>query len=255
MNPQPLNSQPRVVGYIRGSTEEQQNTLEAQRQQIEAYCTYKQLDLAACFVDEGESAYSVSFYERPKAAEMVSRMAEFGATGIIITKLDRGFRNALDCLFTIDQLKKQGIGLHLLDIQLDPNSPVGKLLITMMAAIAEFENERRSERQKQCFAVIKAQGKRCGGIPYGWVRAGLADKDAPLLPDEEEQRVLREIVRLTEKEKMGPSTIAGILNKAGTPTKNGGKKWFPATVESVYKHRRLAAEPDNSGTQENREAA
>src|SRR6266567_2936767 len=128
----------RVVGYVRGSTEEQQHTLEAQRVQIEAYCAYKRLEIAEIFVDEGEHGW-VSFYERP-AAPMLSRMSELNATEIIITKLDRGFRDALDCLFTIDQLKKRGIGLHLLDIQLDANSPVGELVVIMMAGIAQFEN-------------------------------------------------------------------------------------------------------------------
>jgi site-specific DNA recombinase len=244
----PQSAFPRVVGYVRGSTDEQLNTLEAQENQIRAYCAYKNLELARIFTDKGESG-STSFYERPAACEMLAQMTDMGATGIVITKLDRGFRNALDCLFTLDNLASRGIGLHLLDIQLEPDTPVGKLLVTMLAAIAEFENKRRSERQVAAFAVMKSKGQRCGTVPYGWTLSHVTET---LSPDEEEQRILRQIVHWIETDKMAVSKIARLLNEAGAPTKQGGKKWFPATVASVYKHRRIS---ELSGNQEPRKAA
>lgn len=253
----------RVVGYVRGSTDEQLNTLEAQENQIRAYCAYKNLDLVKVYIESGESG-SVSFYERPVACQMLqdigtnlekpgisfredgllaSRLNNSPISGIVITKLDRGFRNALDCLFTLDNLASRGIGLHLLDIQLEPDTPVGKLLVTMLAAIAEFENKRRSERQVAAFAVMKAKGQRCGTVPYGWQLASIdtEHRAMTLTPDEEEQRVLRQIVIWIEVDRLAITRIAKLLNEAGTPTKQGGKKWFPATVGSVYQHRRLAA--------------
>jgi DNA invertase Pin-like site-specific DNA recombinase len=285
MNPKSEIRNPKsakVVGYVRGSTEEQQNTLEAQENQIRAYCAYKGLDLVKVYIESGESG-SVSFYERPVAAEMLSAIGNRNLSGnleskncsdsktdscvpaslsdisgIVITKLDRGFRNALDCLFTLDNLAARGIGLHLLDIQLEPDTPVGKLLVTMLAAIAEFENKRRSERQVAAFAVMKSKGLRCGTIPYGWelstdsqhpnsladsnLRKSVQSVDGFLVPNEEEQRVLRQIVQWIETDRYGISKIARLLNNAGTPTKQGGKKWYPATVRTVYEHRRLTAE-------------
>jgi len=249
----------KVVGYVRGSTDEQLNTLEAQENQIRAYCAYKNLDLVKVYIESGESG-SVSFYERPVAAQMLqeigtnlesrkpgisfredgllaSRLNNSAISGIVITKLDRGFRNALDCLFTLENLTARGIGLHLLDIQLDPDTPVGKLLLTMLAAIAEFENKRRSERQVAAFAVMKSKGQRCGTIPYGYQ---LSTINSQLVEDPEEMRVLRQIIHWIEVEHMAVSKIARLLNEAGTPTKQGGKKWFPGTVSSVYKHRRIS---------------
>lgn len=242
------HSDTRVVGYIRGSTEEQQNTLTAQRTQIEAYCAFKGLTLVQCFVDEGESAFSVDFYERPIAAEMILRMEELGATSIIITKLDRGFRNALDCLFTVQDLEARGIGLHLLDLQLDPTSPIGKLLLTMLAAIAEFENKRRSERQRAGFGVMRSQGQRTGTVPYGWEarpswRQSKTGRQADdLIPLATEQEWL---VKFAEGDwrDVSCNEVARRLNQAGVPAKKGGK-WYGATVQSV-RHHALIATPED----------
>lgn len=243
-----MNTNKRVVGYIRGSTDEQQNTLTAQRVQIEAYCAFKGLTLLKCFIDEGESAFSVDFYERPIAAEMITRMTEIGAASIIITKLDRGFRNALDCLFTVQDLESRGIGLHLLDLQLDPTSPIGKLLLTMLAAIAEFENKRRAERQMAGFAVMRSQGQRTGTVPYGWEarpsrRQSKTGRQADdLAPIHHEQEWL---VKMCEGDwhDVSANEVARRLNAAGIPAKKGGK-WYGATVQSVRQHALIAIPED-----------
>jgi putative DNA-invertase from lambdoid prophage Rac len=250
-----MNSQlaaKRVVGYVRGSTDEQLNTLEAQENQIRRYCEYKNLELIEVFTDSGVSG-TTPFFERPAACEMMMRMNDLGATAIVITKLDRGFRDQPDCAFTVDNLTKRGIGLHLLDLPIpDLNSPEGKMILGVFALLAQFENERRSQRQKDAFALIKSKGQRCGTIPYGWqIRQNehngqnhsdnfVNSVEKNLVPDEEEQRVLRQIVHWIEVDGFGVSKIARLLNDAGAPTKQGGKKWFPATVASVYKHRRLS---------------
>jgi DNA invertase Pin-like site-specific DNA recombinase len=234
---------PKVVGYIRGSTLEQQNTLEAQEKQIRAYCDYRGLELVRCFTDSGESAFSVSFYERPAAAEMLAWARENGVSGIVFPKLDRGFRDALDCLFTCDDLNRKGVQLHILDIQLDTTTPVGKLVLTMMAAIAEFENRRRSERQQAGFEVMKANGQRCGSVPYGWtaVPAGRKSKtgrDAEdLVPNPGEQIVLRRVV-MGDLSAMADNAAARLLNFEGVPAKKGGK-WHGSAVRAVRKAARL----------------
>lgn len=216
-----------VFGYVRGSDEKQQNTLVAQRNQIEEYCRYKQLTLAGIIIDEGESAFKVNFYERPLVADLLMQARQAGAGGIVITKLDRGFRNALDCLFTVEDLANRGIGLHLLDLGLEPDTPVGKLLLTMMAAIAEFENRRRAERQLASSAVMAAAGQRRGAIPYGWdavpaARMSKTGRQADdLIPNAAEQKILAFIAAASEGG-VSDNEIARRLNRRGIPTKNGG---------------------------------
>jgi DNA invertase Pin-like site-specific DNA recombinase len=238
-----------VQGYVRGSTIDQQNTLAAQRKQIEDYCSYKGLRLAGVTIDEGESAFEVAFFERPQVSAMLAQIQATGATGIVITKLDRGFRNALDCLFTLENLKNRGIDLHLLDLGLEPDTPVGKLLLTMLAGIAEFENKRRSERQLAAFAVMRAARHRSGTIPYGWdavpSRQGRVSKTGrpaeDLVPNEFEQSILQFILAASE----GGSTdrqIAAHLVVTAVPTKNAGKRMRRAGREFIVRSNWTAAQ-------------
>ena len=230
----------RVVGYVRGSTEEQQNTLAAQQDQHEKYCAYRGLELSAVFIDSGTSG-STSFYERPKVAEMLAYMRANDCAGLVITKLDRAFRNALDCLFTLEDFKARGIDLHILDMQLDTSTPVGGMVLRIMASLAQFENEQRAERQRAAFSIMRSQRQRCGTVPYGWIvvesprttRGGRAGQD--LAPHPEEQRTLRHILA-RHTEGASDNQIARELNARGVPTKRNGKKWFGGTVQSVREH-------------------
>lgn len=232
-----------AVAYIRGSTEEQRNTLEAQRTQIEAYCAAFGITLAQVFVDSGESAYKVMFYERPVVREMRDYMARTGIKQLVITKLDRAFRNTKDCLSTVDDLDKKGVHLHIIDLKVDTATPHGRFFLTLMAAMAEMENGVRSARQRDGFAAMKRQGHRCGEVPYGWKaipssrtnRAGQPTMD--LVPDEKEQETLRFI--LEQLKDYSFAKVADALNAAGIPSKRGGK-WHASTVHSVAEHARLA---------------
>lgn len=263
MQTKPLDppSRPLVVGYVRGSTDDQQNTLVAQRTQIEGYCGFKQFNLGRVFVDEGESAVKLDFYERPLAAQMVAWMKENGATAIIITKLDRGFRGAVDLLLTIDDLKTKGIGMHLLDIGLDPTTPVGEMVATMMASVARYECRRRSERQREAVQAMKDTNQRTGAVSYGWdaitsTRTSKTGRQADdLVANPKEQMWLRQIIEWSDGG-VSDCEIARRLNNLNVLTKNAGKpiirkgkattcqgKWAPASVQSVREHARLDSNP------------
>lgn len=248
----------KVFGYVRGSTDEQVNTLAAQQDQIRAYCAHKGLDLQGFVIDQGESAFCVDFYERPKVQELLQLIHDHAATGIVITKLDRGFRNTVDCLLTVEDLKHRNIQLHLLDIGLDPNTPVGELLLTMLAAFARFENQRRSERQKSAFNVMANNQQRRGAVPFGWdavpsERTSKTGRKADdLIPNPVEQAALKQILQWAD-EGTSDNEIARRINQAGIPTKNAGKiqkrngkefkvrsKWSGAQIRSVRQSGRLA---------------
>lgn len=81
---------------------------------------------------------------------------------VMITKLDRMMRSTKNMLTLLQQLEGWGIGLECSDQDIDTKSPAGRLLLTVLAAIAEFERELCSSRVKDGMARAKADGKHIG---------------------------------------------------------------------------------------------
>lgn len=223
------------VGYVRASTGRQVLTLEAQQEQIQRYCAFRSnLKLANVYTDSGVSAETVPFFEREAVSQMFTDMPGLGATAIIISKLDRGFRDELDCLFTVEALEKRGIGLHLLDLggaALDLSTSIGRYILHMTVAAAGFEQRRRKERTKAAHDLMKKKRQRIGFLPYGWQTSPTDAKQ--MVEDFSEQRI---IYRLTQGDLSSPLTpayrAAATLNAEGIPTKNGGA-WYASTVTSI----------------------
>jgi len=81
---------------------------------------------------------------------------------LVITKLDRLARSTRDLLNIANTLERKGVSLVVLDQQIDTGTPTGKLLFTMLGAIAEFENDIRRDRQSQGVAVARRNGVKFG---------------------------------------------------------------------------------------------
>jgi DNA invertase Pin-like site-specific DNA recombinase len=81
---------------------------------------------------------------------------------LVVTKLDRLARSTNHLTTVAADLEKRGIDLVVLDQQIDTSSPTGKLLFHMLAAIAEFENGIRSERQRDGIDKALKQGVKFG---------------------------------------------------------------------------------------------
>lgn len=97
---------------------------------------------------------------------------------LVITKLDRLARSTRDLLNILNRLDQKRVKLHVIDQQIDTSTPAGMLLVTMLGAIAAFENDLRKERQTDGIAMAKSKG-----VQFGRKRA---------LTDEQVQR-LREL--------------------------------------------------------------
>ena len=82
---------------------------------------------------------------------------------LIVTKLDRLGRNAMDVRGTVEMLAAQGIRVHCLALGgVDLTSPAGKMTMQVIAAVAEFERDQLIERTQAGLARAKAQGVRMG---------------------------------------------------------------------------------------------
>lgn len=78
---------------------------------------------------------------------------------LVITKLDRLARSTLDLHKIKEKLDSKGVELKVIDQSIDTNTSTGKLLFSMLSAIAEFETNIRKERQADGIAKAKSQGK------------------------------------------------------------------------------------------------
>lgn len=145
----------RVFAYCRVSTLEQ--TTENQCREIEA----AGFDVRAQRYIEEHISGSVAASERPGFIRLLDRM-ESGDV-LIVTKLDRLGRNAMDIRKTVEQLADSDIRVHCLALGgVDLTSPAGKMTMQVISAVAEFERDLLLERTHSGIARAKAAGKRFG---------------------------------------------------------------------------------------------
>src|SRR3984957_6096050 len=142
-------------------------------------------------VEEGVSG-SVPVAERPAAGPLFAKLMKGDV--VIAPKLDRLFRSALDALKVVEDLKKRGGALHLLDLGGDiSGNGLSKLFLTIAAAFAEAERDRIRERIGQVKADQKARGRYLGGrVPFGFRRGHAGE----LIEVPAEQEAIQEMVAL-----------------------------------------------------------
>jgi len=84
---------------------------------------------------------------------------------LVVTKPDRLARSTADLLAFVERVKAQGCGLIVLSMNgqtLDTTSPTATLMLTLLAAVAQFDRELMLERQREGIAKVKAEGRRLG---------------------------------------------------------------------------------------------
>ena len=104
---------------------------------------------------------SVSASERPGFAKLTDRLEKGDV--LIVTKLDRLGRNAMDVRATVEALAARGVRVHCLALGgVDLTSPAGKMTMGVIAAVAEFERDLIIERTQAGLRRAKAEGKTIG---------------------------------------------------------------------------------------------
>lgn len=90
---------------------------------------------------------------------------------VVVTKLDRIARNTADLLNIIACLEQKKVAFKVLNINLDTSTPTGRLMLTMLGAIAQFERELLLERQREGIEIAKREGKYTGRKPTAKAKA------------------------------------------------------------------------------------
>ena len=147
-----------IIGYARTSTTEQVAGFEAQLRELTA---------AGCTKVFQEQTSSVG--DRPQLRACLDYLRD--GDMLIVTKLDRLARNTQHLLEMVEALTAKGVSLRILNMNIDTRTPTGKLMLTMLGGIAEFEREMMLERQREGIAKAKAEGKYKGRKPVAMSQA------------------------------------------------------------------------------------
>jgi len=221
----------KTIGYARVSTEEQAAegvSLEAQAERIRAYCRLNGLELTEIVTEEGVSA-GKPLAEREGGQELLRALQSDGIRHVVALKLDRLFRDAIDCLTVVRDWDRAGIALHLIDQggqAVNTQSAMGRFFLTIMAGVAEMERNLIGERTKIALQHKRRNGKVYGPEPFGYRREG-----EDLIPDPQELKAL-ELMRRLRGEGWSYRAIAKELRRRRVPTKAGGR-WEAMTVKKI----------------------
>ena len=140
-----------IIGYARVSTTDQ--NLETQLEQL------KNAGAEKIFQEKISGVKR----NRPQLIEMLNYIRE--GDSVVVTKLDRIARSTKHLLEIVDLIQEKGVDFKVLNINLDTSTPTGKLMLTMLGAIATFEREMMLERQAEGIAKAKADGRYKGRKP------------------------------------------------------------------------------------------
>lgn len=100
---------------------------------------------------------------RPVYQLVVNRLSAGDA--LVIWDLDRAYRTSKDAINELDALRERGIHFHIANLHLDTTTPHGRLIYTILGALAQFERETLAQRTKEGIEAARRRGKRIGRPP------------------------------------------------------------------------------------------
>lgn len=220
----------RAYAYLRVSTFQQVDgkSLTGQEEEIRKYCNVYGIELVDVYSDEGKSGKSIE--GRPQFQKMLRDIKEKQEVDyVIVWKLSRFGRNACDSLNSLNILQDNGVNLVALTENVDTATPMGRLVFTLLAALAEMERENIREQTANGLKYNALSGGWNGGIPpYGY---DAVNKE--LVINEEEAAVVRKIFEwYLESEEASCDSVTGRLNEEGIKPRHYKRIDRKATEES-----------------------
>ncbi|CAB4139242.1 PinR Site-specific recombinases, DNA invertase Pin homologs [uncultured Caudovirales phage] len=182
-----------VYGYTRVSTEDQVEgtSLDDQARRVIGAAMSHGLELTHTYREEGVSG-GVSLFNRPEGCKLA--FLREGDT-VIVSKLDRMFRDARDALNVIDDWSELGVRLIIADFGdvMDKANPFARFMIEILAVFSGEERRRIKERTLAGRRAKKESGGHLGGHPpFGYRKIG-SGRGARLVPDLEQQDAITTI--------------------------------------------------------------
>ena len=226
-----------LVAYYRVSTDRQGQSglgLEAQREKVTQLAAERGAVVVAEFV-EVESGRKI---DRPELAKALVEARKRKAA-ITVAKLDRLARDAEFVLRLSREAETNGLGGFIFcDLpDVDATTSAGRLILSVMASVAEFESRRISERTKDALAAAKARGVKLGGLRPGTLRHNTAAKERAT----REAEKLRGVLRPMAAAGLSLRDMAAALEGAGKTTK-AGNQLSPTQVKRLLERLGIAAQ-------------
>jgi len=233
----------KVYLYTRVSTAMQIDgySLDAQKTKMKAFCDYNEYEIAGEYEDAGKSGKSIE--GRVSFNQMMEdiKSGKDEVSYVLVFKLSRFGRNAADVLATLQVMQDFGVNLICVEDGIDSSKDAGKLMISVLSAVAEIERENIRVQTMEGRMQKAKEGKWNGGFaPYGYSLI-----DGKLEVNEEEAVAIRMIFDQYVNTDLGANGIAKYLENHGIhkiARQNGKNPLFDAALI-----RRIIQNPVYSG--------
>jgi site-specific DNA recombinase len=218
----------KVAIYARVSTEEQAKegfSIPAQRERLRAFCESQGWEIAEEYIEEGWSAKNL---ERPKMQKMLRDIKKGEIDIILVYRLDRLTRSVLDLYLLLQTFDNYNVAFRSATEVYDTTTAMGRLFITLVAALAQWERENLAERVKFGIEQMIDEGLKPGGhSPYGYK----FDKNFTCIIIEHEAKVVEMIFHLY-CDGFGYRSISDRLNELGIKPRLA-KKWNHNSIRDM----------------------
>lgn len=221
-----------VAIYIRVSTEEQVKegySIGAQKELLKAYCVSQGWDTYKYYVDEGISAKDTN---RPQLQLMLDHIKSGLIKTVLVYRLDRMTRSVLDLHKLLETFEEYDCAFVASTEPYDTSTAVGRLFITLVAAMAQWERENTGERISMVLGQKAMSGEWLAQAPFGFKKV-----NKKLHHDADQMPVLKDMIKKT-KEGYSMRQLANYMNDSGLPPKRG-YQWHITSIQAMLKNTAL----------------
>ena len=219
----------KVYTYTRVSTTMQVDgySLDAQKAKMKAYADYNDYEIVGEYEDAGKSGKSIE--GRAQFSQMMEdiKSGKDGVSYVLVFKLSRFGRNAADVLSSLQVMQDFGVNLVCVEDGIDSSKDAGKLMISVLSAVAEIERENIRVQTMEGRIQKAREGRWNGGFaPYGYQLV-----NGKLVINEEEAEAIRIIYDQYVHTDIGANGISKYLENHGIrkiPRQNGKNPLFDA---------------------------
>ncbi len=211
-------------------------SLDAQRARMLAYATFNDFEVVGEYEDAGKSGKSIE--GRPQFNQMMEdiKSGKDQVSYVLVFKLSRFGRNAADVLSTLQVMQDFGVNLICVEDGIDSSKDAGKLMISVLSAVAEIERENIRVQTMEGRIQKAREGQWNGGFaPYGYKLV-----DGKLIINEDEAPAIRIIFEQYTTTEIGTNGLSRYLENHGIhklQRQNGKNQLFNSSlIRSILKN-------------------